>query len=34
MYGAEWCPDCRRTKEFFTKNNIEFEYINLDITPD
>ncbi|MCG9793463.1 FAD-dependent oxidoreductase [Flavobacterium algicola] len=34
MYGAEWCPDCRRTKSFFTQNNIEFEYINLDITPD
>ncbi|AWG21905.1 pyridine nucleotide-disulfide oxidoreductase [Flavobacterium faecale] len=34
MYGAEWCPDCRRTKGFFTQNNIEFEYINLDITPD
>lgn len=34
MYGAEWCPDCRRTKSFFAQNNIEFEYINLDITPD
>jgi thioredoxin reductase (NADPH) len=34
MYGAEWCPDCRRTKEFFTKNNIDFEYINIDITPE
>lgn len=34
MYGAEWCPDCRRTKEYFAKNNIEFEYINIDITPD
>ncbi|WP_366183762.1 FAD-dependent oxidoreductase [Flavobacterium ovatum] len=34
MYGAEWCPDCRRTKEFFTKNNIDFEYVNIDITPE
>lgn len=34
MFGAEWCPDCRRTKEFFTKNNIKFEYINIDITPE
>jgi thioredoxin reductase (NADPH) len=33
MYGAEWCPDCRRTKSF-TKNNIDFEYINIDITPE
>lgn len=34
MYGAEWCPDCRRTKDFFTKNNIEFEYVNIDISPE
>lgn len=34
MYGAEWCPDCRRTKEYFAKNNMEYEYINIDITPD
>ncbi len=34
MYGAEWCPDCRRTKEFFKKNNVDFEYINVDLSPD
>jgi thioredoxin reductase (NADPH) len=34
MYGAEWCPDCRRTKSFLRKNNIDFEYINIDITPE
>lgn len=32
FYGAEWCPDCRRTKEFLTKKNIDFEYINVDVS--
>lgn len=34
MYGADWCPDCRRTKDFLKKNNIEFEYINVDLSPE
>lgn len=34
MFGAQWCPDCRRTKEFLTKNNIPFTYINVDIDSD
>lgn len=33
MYGAQWCPDCRRTKEFLNKNGIDFTYINVDIDP-
>ena len=32
LYGADWCPDCRRTKDFFTKNSVAFEYINVDIS--
>src|SRR5574343_101520 len=32
FYGAEWCPDCRRTKEFLTKNAIPFDYINVDVS--
>lgn len=34
MYGAAWCPDCRRTKEFLEKNQIDFEYINVDVSPE
>lgn len=34
FYGAEWCPDCRRTKEFLTTNAVEFEYINVDVSPE
>lgn len=32
LYGAEWCPDCRRTKDFLEKNTIIFEYINVDVS--
>jgi glutaredoxin len=30
FYGTEWCPDCRRSLAFFKRNNIAFEYINID----
>ncbi|AWV98462.1 FAD-dependent oxidoreductase [Arcticibacterium luteifluviistationis] len=31
MFGAEWCPDCRRTKTFLEQNQIDFEYVNVDL---
>lgn len=34
FYGAEWCSDCKRTKDFLNKNKIDFEYINVDLSPD
>lgn len=30
MYGAEWCPDCILSKNFFIDNGIDFEYIQID----
>ena len=32
MYGAQWCPDCRRTKEFLESNQISFDYVNVDVS--
>lgn len=29
LYGATWCPDCRRAKQFFTDNNVPFEWIDI-----
>lgn len=34
MYGADWCPDCRRTKDFLQTNHIEFEFVNVDLNPE
>jgi thioredoxin reductase (NADPH) len=30
MYGANWCSDCRRTKNYLNDYNIPFEYIFVD----
>lgn len=34
MYGANWCPDCRRAKTFFGEQRIQYDYIDLDQRPD
>ena len=30
LYGADWCPDCRRAKIFLRDNKINFENIDVD----
>lgn len=27
VYGADWCPDCVKTKKFLYSKEISFEYI-------
>lgn len=34
MYGADWCPDCRRAKSFLKHHQIEFDYIDVDLDKD
>lgn len=29
MYGAEWCSDCRRAKQFFGTHRIAYEWIDI-----
>ena len=31
LYGADWCPDCTRSKRFLEENNIEYGYMDLGI---
>ena len=31
MYGASWCPDCQRAKNFLQEHEISFTYINVEI---
>lgn len=33
FYGAQWCSDCRRSKELLDSMRIEYEYIDLDKNP-
>lgn len=34
MYGAAWCPDCRRAKVFFDRHKIEYENVDIDEAPE
>lgn len=31
LYGADWCPDCRRAKAYLKEHQIDFEFIDVDI---
>jgi thioredoxin reductase (NADPH) len=34
VYGATWCPDCRRAKTFLTTHRVPFTWIDLEEHPD
>lgn len=34
MYGAPWCPNCRRAKQFFGDQRVLYDWINVDDNPD
>ena len=34
LYGADWCPDCRRAKAYLKENNIDFDFIDVDLDKD
>jgi len=31
LYGADWCPDCRRAKAYLNENKIDFTFIDVDL---
>jgi mycoredoxin len=30
VYGVTWCGDCRRARSFLERNQVEFDFINID----
>ncbi|MFN8629267.1 MAG: FAD-dependent oxidoreductase [Chloroflexota bacterium] len=34
VYGAPWCPDCRRSKSFLQDQRIPFRWVDIDADPD
>ena len=30
VYGAPWCPDCRRSKQFLAEMRIQYDWIDID----
>jgi thioredoxin reductase (NADPH) len=34
VYGATWCPDCRRAKQFLASHRIAYDWVDLDEHPE
>jgi thioredoxin reductase (NADPH) len=34
VYGAPWCPDCKRTKKFLAEHRIAYKSVDIDLDPD
>ncbi len=34
VYGAPWCPDCRRSKAFLSEHRIDYDWIDIDQDPE
>lgn len=30
MYATDWCGDCKRSTYFLDKNNVPYQYINIE----
>lgn len=30
LYGTGWCPDCKRSKQFFGEQRIPYQYVDID----
>ncbi len=33
VYGAPWCPDCRRAKQFLSEHQVRFEWVDIEKDP-
>jgi thioredoxin reductase (NADPH) len=31
VYGAPWCPDCRRSKAFLTEQRVPYRWVDIDV---
>lgn len=34
VYGAPWCPDCRRSKAFLSEHRLDYDWIDIDQDPE
>ena len=34
VYGAPWCPDCRRSKQFLGEHRIPYDWVDIDLDED
>ena len=33
VYGAPWCPDCRRAKKFLAEQRVPYDWVDIDLDP-
>jgi mycoredoxin len=33
LYGADWCPDCHRSRNYLDQLKLSYDYIDIDHTP-
>ncbi len=33
VYGAPWCPDCKRSKQFLAEQRVEYDWVDIDLDP-
>ncbi len=33
LYGAHWCPDCRRSKQFLGEHRIPYTWVDIEQDP-
>jgi thioredoxin reductase (NADPH) len=31
VYGAPWCPDCKRSKQFLAEQRVEYDWVDIDL---
>ena len=34
LYGTGWCPDCKRSKQFFGEQHVPYHYVDIDNDPE
>jgi len=34
LYGASWCADCKRSRDFLDSKNITYNYVDIDQDPE
>jgi thioredoxin reductase (NADPH) len=34
LYGAPWCPDCKRSKQFLAEHRVDYKWVDIDQDPE
>jgi thioredoxin reductase (NADPH) len=34
LYGAPWCPDCKRSKQFLAEHRVDYKWVDIDRDPE